>query len=139
MQDTVRQLHSTLKEAGYSLTEPRKAVFLTLLGRDPLTMNEIAELVSKSVNRSSVYRVMAVFEKLGIVERLQLGWKYKLELSDAFSAHHHHLSCLNCGKVQSFEESPSIGFELKQLADEAGFTESGHLLEIRGLCRACQT
>lgn len=139
MHEALEKLHTTLHEAGYSLTDARKAVFSALLDREPLTMNELVKAVGVGVNRASIYRIIELFERLGIVERLNIGWKYKLELTDAFSSHHHHMTCLKCGRVKSFEESPTISFELKQLAMEAGFTESGHQLEIRGLCQRCQS
>lgn len=101
-------------------------------------MGQLAKTLAGTVDRASVYRIIALFEQLGIVERLQMGWKYKLELSDAFSAHHHHLTCTNCGAVSSFEESPVILHELKAIADNAGFSETGHQLEIRGICRLCR-
>ena len=138
MQDPIKRLEETLSQNGYSMTGPRKAVLLAMLDREPMTIHELVRSVSGKINRSSVYRTVAVFEKLGIIERLTLGWKYKLELSDKFAAHHHHITCNKCGKVQSFEESPAISYELKQLAQEAGYTESGHQLEIRGICNICQ-
>ena len=137
MSRELETLAEQLKAGGYSLTTARKSIFLCLIGTEPQTMSEIAKAVSGSVDRASVYRTVALFEQLGIVQRLQLGWKYKIELSDSFTAHHHHISCVKCGKVQSFEESTVIAFELKQLASEAGFTETGHQLELRGICSSC--
>jgi len=136
--ESLEQLKLTLQQAGYSLTSARKIVFVALLDREPLTMNELVRLTSPAVNRASVYRTVELFERLGIIVRLQMGWKYKLELSDDFASHHHHLTCLKCGQVQSFKESPRVSHELQQLALKAGFTETGHQLEIRGLCRNCR-
>lgn len=138
MNEALEKLVSTLKANGSSLTAPRKVVFLALLDTEPQTMGELVKTISNKVDRASIYRIIALFEQLGIVERLQLGWKYKLELSDTFAAHHHHITCINCGRVQSFEESTTIEYELKQLALDAGFKETGHQLEIRGLCGDCQ-
>lgn len=139
MNEQLRTLQETLKKHGYSVTAARRTVFLAMLDKEPMTMNELAKLTAADINRSSLYRVIELFEQLGIVERLQIGWKYKLELSDNFAAHHHHLSCIRCGRVESFEESATIAFELKQLAMERNFTETGHQLEIRGLCSACKS
>lgn len=138
MESALATLTSTLKNNNSSLTAPRRTVFLALLDKEPQTMAELVKTVGKKVDRASIYRVVALFEQIGIVERLQIGWKYKLELSDTFRSHHHHITCVNCGKTQMFEESRIIEFELKQLAEEAGFTETGHQLELRGLCKNCQ-
>ena len=138
METALSTLATTLKSNNYSLTNARKTVFTALLDKEPQTMAELVKLTGNKIDRASIYRVVALFEQLGIVERLQIGWKYKLELSDSFRSHHHHISCTSCGKTQMFEESRIIEFELKQLADEAGFIETGHQLELRGICKTCQ-
>lgn len=137
MKEQIVALEATLKKHGYSVTNARKTVFLALLDKEPMTIGTLAKTTAGDINRSSLYRVVELFEHLGIIERLQIGWKYKLELSGTFAAHHHHMSCLSCGVVIAFEESNTIAFELKQLAIERGFTETGHLLEIRGFCTNC--
>jgi Fur family ferric uptake transcriptional regulator len=138
MKDQLETLQSELKKHGYSMTNARTSVFLAMLDKEPLSIQELVRTTSGKINRSSLYRVIELFELLGIVDRLQIGWKYKLELSDAFASHHHHMSCLNCGQVAAFEENRVIEFELKQLALERGFKPTGHQLEIRGICQTCQ-
>jgi Fur family ferric uptake transcriptional regulator len=103
----------------------------------PQTMHELVELCPE-VDRASVYRTVALFERLGIVQRLQIGWKYKLELTDAFSHHHHHLTCLKCGRVISFDERAGLQTELRRIAEENNFMIQTHQLELQGLCSACQ-
>lgn len=138
MEQMVETLVDTLKSNGHSLTKTRKVVFLALLDKEPQTIAQLANAVSSKVDRASVYRIITLFESLGIVERLQIGWKYKIELSDIFASHHHHITCVQCGKVQNFEESRTLEFELKQLAEEAGFMETGHQVELRGICETCR-
>lgn len=97
------------------------------------------ELVDRadSIDRASVYRAVELFEKLGIVQRLNTGWKYKIELTDKFSAHHHHLTCVQCGRTIALKES-----ELEQFIDDIarghGFVPEAHQIEIQGRCRDCQ-
>lgn len=131
-------LKQTLKAQGYSLTSPRKVVFDVLLQREPQFMHEIVSRVGSAVNRASVYRIIDLFEKLGIVVRLPLGWKYKLELSDAFSEHHHHITCSNCGRLVPIHENASLERQITELAQAEGFAPSSHQLEINGLCPECQ-
>lgn len=101
-------------------------------------MAELTVSVAGAVDRASLYRTIDLFEQLGVVQRLTIGWKYKLELSDAFAAHHHHMSCLKCGDVASFNESVLIESELERLAASYGFEATGHQLELRGICKKCQ-
>ncbi|MEK7152407.1 MAG: hypothetical protein AAB834_00535 [Patescibacteria group bacterium] len=73
--DTFRKL---LKEHGYSITQARTAVFDALLGQEPLSMQALVGRAGQ-IDRASVYRAIALFERLHIVQRLNTGWKYKIE------------------------------------------------------------
>lgn len=130
-------LSQTLKTAGYSVTKPRAAVFTVLSGQEPQSMAEVVQKLSGIIDRATVYRTVDLFEKLGIVTRLNLGWKYKIELSENFSHHHHHLSCVNCGQVVAFEEGQVLHQAIEHLATAKGYSMQDHSLEIRGLCPAC--
>lgn len=124
-----------LKSNGYSITKARLSVFNALLGHEPLDMNA---LVSKTgqVDRASVYRAVELFERLGIVQRLHTGWKYKLELTDKFAEHHHHLTCVRCGKTTAMNER-ELEALIAKLAAAHHFTPSAHQIEIQGVCADC--
>jgi Fur family ferric uptake transcriptional regulator len=138
MSEASQQLATYLKAHGQSLTKPRQIVFVALQNNQPQTMSQLVAASAGRVDRASVYRTVTLFEKLGIVQRLQLGWKYKLELSDAFQHHHHHLTCLRCGRVIPFDEAPSLEKNLRAIAQAKKFTMQGHQLEIQGLCANCR-
>lgn len=127
---------SLLKKHGYSVTKPRLALFRVLQNHNACTIAELTALLRK-YDRATVYRTIQLFERLGIINRLQLGWKYKLELSDVFHHHHHHLTCTNCGKVTVLKEDSVIENRIKRLAKQGGFRAMDHQLEIRGLCYKC--
>ena len=129
---------ATLKTHGYSVTESRKLVFTSLLDSEPQSIGELAKTLKGSIDRASIYRVLALFEALDIVERLPFGWKYKFELSDSFTNHHHHATCVRCGKVVPFEESNIIKLALKNQSEAIGFLETNHQLEVRGVCDRCR-
>jgi len=133
----LEKLRSTLRTHHQSLTAPRQAVFKALQGEEPLTMHELVARTS-GVDRATVYRTVALFEQLGIVERLQTGWKHKLELSGDFHEHHHHATCLRCGKMFVLPEDPAIEHSLHRLAEAIGFQLERHQLELQGYCAACQ-
>lgn len=137
MNNPLESVAVTLKLNGYSITKSRKAVFMTLLDREPQAIGEITRSLNGVVDRASIYRALTLFESLGIVERLAFGWKYKFELSDTFAAHHHHATCIRCGKIVLFEESDVIKLELKKQAEAVGFFETNHQLEVRGICATC--
>lgn len=136
MSEPLDQLKQSLQGHG-SLTRPRQIVFSALLGREPQTMAQLVVACKDKVDRASIYRTIALFEQLGIVQRLQIGWKYKLELSDTFHHHHHHLTCLKCGQTIPFDEDQALEKKLKTIAESKNFTMQGHQLEIQGLCQPC--
>lgn len=133
----IRSIATVLKERGYSVTRARQAVFNALTDAGPITMAQLVNKVQAHADRASVYRTVELFEKLGIINRLQIGWKYKLELSDVFTEHHHHATCLQCGKVIALEEDEALESGIQKLAESASFTATKHTLEIHGICVQC--
>ena len=130
--DDFRQL---LKASHQSITNARLAVFTALLGQEPLSMHQLIERV-RVVDRASVYRAVELFERLGVVQRLHTGWKYKLELTDKFAEHHHHLTCTQCGRTISMNEA-DLEQVIARLAASHHFTPTTHQIEIQGLCQLC--
>lgn len=139
MNSVQTSLKETLRHDGYSLTKTRQQVFNALADSDALSMNQLVRKLQHKMDRSSIYRTIDVFERLSIVNRLQIGWKYKIELSEAFSEHHHHAACVNCGKVVAFEEDKNLEAQIDTIADELGFSKANHSLEIRGFCINCSS
>jgi Fur family ferric uptake transcriptional regulator len=137
MSDPIDQLQATLKQHRQSLTQSRQLIFKALQDHEPQTMHDLIVSCQNGVDRASIYRTIALFEKIGIVQRLQIGWKYKLELSDAFSHHHHHLTCSNCGRTTALPEDDELESRLRQLSRGLQFTPQDHQIEIRGLCSNC--
>jgi Fe2+ or Zn2+ uptake regulation protein len=138
MSDPLEEFKTALKTWAYSLTKTRQLVFAALQDKEPQTMHEVVAACAGQADRASVYRTVKLFEKLGIVQRLQIGWKYKLELSDRFHRHHHHLTCLKCGRTFALPGDPNLEQRLKLLARGQNFRMAGHQLEIQGVCQSCQ-
>lgn len=136
MASTDTLFETILKENGYSLTKQRKVLFDLLAGQEPLSMHELVVKAAESMDRASVYRTVEVFEKVGIVRRINIGWKYKLELSDKFTEHHHHLTCLSCKHIVPINETALETF-IHKLATEYAFKPIEHQIEIQGYCEAC--
>lgn len=131
------QFATVLQQHGHSVTKPRQAVFAALEGSDPLTMAQLIEQLPR-IDRATIYRVIELFEELGVVKRIPQGWKYKLELSDMFNHHHHHLSCIKCGRIVTVPEDTDIEATIHALGDQHSFKIIDHQLEIQGICEDCQ-
>lgn len=138
MQEVITaRLQDTLKKSGSSLTTQRMAIFKSFDSRATLNMSQLCNLLP-DVDRATVYRNVNLFEDLGIITRIQIGWKHKLELSDQFAEHHHHLTCTNCHKSIDVEDSQNLDALLGQLTKQNGYVPQGHHVELQGLCPNCQ-
>lgn len=127
-----------LRDNGFSLTKARSAIFRCLLdAKHPQSMAEVIAATREGADRVSVYRAIALFEKLGIVQRINIGWKYKIELSEAFLDHHHHMTCLGCGRVVPVKDDAAFESMIERLGRQNGFSLTAHQLEMQGYCPNC--
>lgn len=134
----ITKFRDVLARNGYHVTNQRIVVFRLLDHEQPQSMRAILNKANGQIDRVSVYRSIELFEKLSIVKRIYIGWKYKLELTDEFLSHHHHLSCLRCGKVIDIEDERHIAEFITQTAAAFGFTPLRHQFEIEGYCSDCR-
>lgn len=130
------QLQNILKKNKFSLTKQRQMLFECLHNSKPLTIGQLKSKINNKMDRASVYRTIFLFESLGIVQRIYTGWKYKLELTDKFANHHHHLICTKCGALTDISEE-RIESLMDRIADEYSFTPKRHQIEIQGMCSKC--
>jgi Fur family ferric uptake transcriptional regulator len=137
MSDNSTAFTSLLKTHGFSSTKQRQTLFDLLTGQEPLSMRELCAKVVGKMDRASVYRTVAMFEHIGAVHRINIGWKYKIELSDAFAEHHHHLACLNCKRVIPINAHALEAF-IDNLASSHNFQPAEHQIEVQGYCQNCQ-
>lgn len=128
-----------LKKNGSSLTKPRKLVFDLLLNQEPQTIQVLVSRSKQQIDRATIYRTIELFEELGIVHRLNIGWKYKIELSDMFNGHHHHFYCTNCQKTYNLSQNSMLETMIDSVSSKEGFSPRGHQLEVYGLCRQCRS
>lgn len=130
-------LRKILESNQQKVTRARLTVFRMLRDSEPQAVASLINKSKKQVDRVSIYRILDLYERLGIINRVSMGWKYKVELSDAFLDHHHHASCLGCGKVISIKEDGEIESLIKKFGTKSGFNMTSHILELKGYCREC--
>ena len=138
MQPALLIFKETLRLAGLSATKPRILVFTVLNSSGPLTMAELSAACAGEIDRVSVYRAIALFERLAVAQKIYSGWKYKIELGDSFQAHHHHMSCSACGLVATLAEDQLLENQLLRLTQQQGFKTVSHQIEVTGLCKGCR-
>ncbi len=133
----IRLFKTTLRTNNHSVTKTRLIVFNLLKGQEPISMNSLLRIGKNRFDRASLYRTINLFEEIGVAHRVNLGWKYKIELTDKFAHHHHHLSCTNCGRVIPIREDDELEKLIIQISDTHNFSASKHQIEIQGLCSKC--
>jgi len=128
----------TLKNKGYKLT-PQRRLIIELVNRSDRRLNasEIHAYIEKKhprISLDTVYRNLRLLAELGIVHQipLQSGMVYESAVT-----HHHHLVCVDCGKVACLHYCPDYYAYSKQ-AETQGFEVLGHKFEVQGRCPSCK-
>lgn len=136
----VQDVGSILRDRGYRLTTPRWLVWSVLRAADNhLTAEEVASRVNDAdptVNRSSVYRALTLFEELDVVRRSNLGIDESARWEIAHPDEHFHLVCRSCGSVD--HHVGELVDEIRShLGDHHAFAAESVDLVVTGLCPAC--
>lgn len=132
-----QDLRDILVASRLRVTAPRQAIFATLRGaRTPLSHVEIAA-ANSNIDRTSVYRTIELFVKIGVATSVAYGWKQRYELAEPFRPHHHHIHCTVCGTVTEIK-SERLEHMIHAIVDDQSFQITGHTFEITGVCVRCQ-
>ena len=97
-----------------------------------------AELRSRGehVGLTTVYRHLQVLSEDGNLDTIRDAGGETLYRKCRSGAHHHHLTCRNCGKSVEVE-GRAVEHWAEHVAAEAGFTTVDHTVELFGLCPEC--
>lgn len=133
-------LEKRLRSRGYRVTPQREAVFRVLereSGR-PLSPEQIHRLAARlhaGLGLATVYRTLDLFRELGIASRVHL-FSDKQHYELAAGKHHHHMICLSCGGVETFDTC--LIDELKEMVrDGSDFLVTSHSMSLFGYCPRC--
>jgi Fur family ferric uptake transcriptional regulator len=88
------------------------------------------------VGLTTVYRHLQVLSEDGRVDAIRDASGETLYRQCRTDAHHHHLTCRNCGRSVEVE-GRVVERWAEQVATEAGFSDVGHTVELFGLCPHC--
>lgn len=131
------QLRDLLQQNSQRNTAARQAVFALLKNRSPISIADLRAKKCDDFDTASLYRTLTLFRKLGVIQDVVIGGKRKVELTDHFTPHHHHLACSRCGKTISLHDD-ALEEYLANLANKNGFRHDAHSFEITGMCAECQ-
>jgi Fur family ferric uptake transcriptional regulator len=134
------QIIGRLAREGHRLTTPRQAIIKLVAPRnDHFSAQEVWDEVRsqyRGIGRATVFRTLDLLAELGVLNRIHTGdgcHRYTV----CETRHHHHLMCVECGKVASLEAG-GIEQQIRRMAGEAGFELLTHHLELIGRCATCR-
>lgn len=131
-----------LSGAGYRRGGARQAV-IELLDEQPCALSalDIEDRLrardGRRVGRASIYRVLDELVSLDLLTRVDVGdgvARYEPQRS----AHHHHLVCDDCGKLEPFQDD-ALERAIRRLADKVSFDVSDHDVTLHGACENCRS
>ena len=89
-----------------------------------------------TIGLATVYRALQDLASVGDLDTVRNESGETLYRQCAQPAHHHHLVCRTCGRTQEVS-APSVEGWAQSLADEYGYVDVDHQLEIFGVCGPC--
>lgn len=137
------EFKNILKQNQLKFTSQRELILYTLYNNTQhFTSEDLYMLIKQdypelSIGIATVYRTLALLEENNIVSSISLGVQGK-KYEIANKPHHDHIICEKCNKIVEFEND-----EIEELqhaiAKENGFELTNHLMQLYGVCTACQT
>jgi Fur family ferric uptake transcriptional regulator len=126
-----------LMKSGYKATKSRLAILAVFdSAKKPLSAESVIEAVP-TIDQATVYRTLKSFKEKGIIRPIDLRHNHAhYELAD--SEHHHHLICIQCGRIEDVHHENARALEAAVLRDSKYFsTITQHSLEFYGVCKTC--
>ncbi len=129
-----------LNAAGMRVTNQR-ALILHIIrhGEGHLDADELYRRARKKqphLSLSTVYRTMQAFKKLGLVKERHFDESHHHYESKP-SAEHHHLVCLDCGRVIEFQY-PLARYVKRNVSEAKGFEIVDTESRMVGYCSKCR-
>ena len=128
---TTRVLRSTRQRIAVSALLDRLADF-----RSAQEIHEELRRTGEGIGLTTVYRTLQTLADADQVDVLRTDSGESVYRRCASVEHHHHLVCRRCGRAVEIE-GPDMETWAQRIAEEHGFSELSHTVEIFGLCRVC--
>jgi Fur family ferric uptake transcriptional regulator len=123
-------------------TGAARRVLLELLDSQTCALSavEIEDALRTSerpVARASIYRILDELERLGLIQKVQVGQAMaRYEPVRGGQEHHHHLVCDSCGTVIPFSDS-RLESAIQEISRRVPMRVAEHEIVLHGECRAC--
>ena len=131
---------STREQPAPRRTRQRAAVDEVLdASEDFLTAQELHGVLKEKghgVGLATVYRTLQGLADDGAVDVLRMGGGEAAYRRCSAETHHHHLVCRSCGAAIEVA-GPAVERWTQRVADEYGYIDVAHTVEIFGTCPRC--
>ena len=135
-------LVAALDQAGYRLTEPRRAVAEMIAAREghftAADLLDDAKARRLGIGRATIFRALDLFTELNVLERLDLPTGEHAYVPCEPAHHHHHIVCSTCGRVTEVDDDGLAG-AVEEIQRRTGWQVESHRLELYGRCPRCRT
>jgi Fur family ferric uptake transcriptional regulator len=138
----LERFKTLLKANSLKFTAQREAILKTLYDHpDHFTPENLYMLVKENYPElntgiTTVYRTLNLLEENNIATSISFGAAgKKFELGN--KPHHDHLICESCGEIIEFEDKKIEELQEK-IAKIHDFKLTNHLMQLYGICKACQ-
>jgi len=134
----MEQYLEKLKEARFKLTPRRQAIIEFFVdGKTHMTPEDVWGKLKKQFDRCglpSVYRNLESFVECGILTRIQQFDRKKHYglCSSLHGDHHHHITCIKCGKVDEIKDCA-----INDAKKIKGYKVVNHFMQVNGVCTDC--
>ncbi len=132
-----------LVEHEFRYTKGRRSVVGAIqLANGPRTAAEIAHQCPADIPVSSMYRTLSILDGASVLRKhYDADGIARYELAEWLTDHHHHVVCVSCGRIEdvALGESQEAGIHkiATYLGSQTKFRVLDHVLEVEGVCEAC--
>lgn len=140
-----KECRELLKKYGLKVTTQRVVILEVLSNRpdEHLTVEEIYDCVKNKypeIGLATVYRTIQMLSEINLIDKLNLDDGYvRYEIGkqeENCGHHHHHLICIDCGQVFTFQDDLLENLE-NQIQKTMNFQIVDHEVKLYGHCSNC--
>ena len=139
MSESSDHLGDALRAAGRRLTSQRRLILEVLEESDEHldaeALYEQVKVHDPDVSLATIYRTLAVFKEVGLIEKHRLGEEHG-HYEAVRDEPHYHFTCLGCGEVIEFD-APLVA-RIEQELSERGVRVTNTHLHVSGHCAQCK-
>lgn len=129
---------SYLKKRGFRITNQRLLVAETIFRKSShFTIDDLSTSLrdrKDEISRASIYRIVSLMVEAGLLTEHNFGQDVKYYEHIPSRAHHDHIVCLDCGRIEEFT-APNIEQIQIDVIESHHFSLVEHSLTLYGRCR----